>query len=777
MFSEFRFAARTLARWRGGLPVAVLTLAVGIGTTTALYTTVHVALGTLLDFPGVPDLDRVGRIYASSQPLGVERGPVALNEFGATLSRATSFESIGAYAQAEATVGRSAEERVITAGYASPGFFGAMAVPPLAGRLFTDADLATSQPVVILSDGLWRKEFPDRRLAGASLTIDGVERAVVGVMPPEFSYGFVGIGADVWIPMRPGSRETPAIVAIFARLRPGVGWQAADAELGALDGKSGPWTWRAIPIREDTRFRATAAYGFTVGPAIIILLIACVNVACMLLARGVVREKELSVRRALGATRARIVRQLLSEHLLLALAAGTLGGGLATALLRVLGASFASVQPGLAARLASDTSLLPVALAASLGASLLFGVLPATRLSRTDVAASLNGVPPRHRLEIAGYGGRDLVVFIEVGSAVGLLVFAAMLYNLFAAVRLAHPTFAADHVIAMRVAAGDANVVSARMAAIPGITDVTIASGMPGGSGAALRAQNDQGRVTTMSRVGVGERYAETLGLALVRGRTFDAGELRGHAGVAMLSESAARVLAPGGEPIGMRLQFSGRTSTSVVVIGVCRDAIDYGALSRAGLVPPEVYMPYDGSTSAETIVLAHTATDGHAFLRAVANTAAAPPGSRRPQPLVVGDTGPLADRDNGLLLVRMLGGFGFIALLLAATGVFGVISQSVAQRTREFGIRMALGATPRGVLWLVLARETKLIVAALTTGAAFTLGLTRALFVELARLSATAPSVWIVLVGICGGIAAIACWLATWRIVSLEPSAVLRRH
>jgi ABC-type antimicrobial peptide transport system permease subunit len=189
------------------------------------------------------------------------------------------------------------------------------------------------------------------------------------------------------------------------------------------------------------------------------------------------------------------------------------------------------------------------------------------------------------------------------------------------------------------------------------------------------------------------------------------------------------------------------------------------------------VYVPYDAATSAETLVLARAATDGHRFLRAVADTAAAPAGARRPQPHVVGDTGTLADRGDGVLIVRMLGGFGLIALLLAASGVFGVISQSVAQRTREFGIRMALGATPRGVLRLVLARETKLIGAALATGALFTLGLTRVLFVELTRLSATAPSIWVVVMSLCGGVAAVACGLATWRIVRLEPAAILRRH
>ena len=476
-----------------------MTLAVGIGTTTSLYALVRVMLA---DFPGVPELDRVGRVYASSQALGVERAPVALNEFDSSLSRATSFAAIGAYAQVDVALGSGANEHQVTAGYASPAFFRVMGVPPAAGRVFSDVDLDASQPVVVLSEALWRKQFPEGGLTNASVSINGIDRAVVGVMPAHFSYGFVGIGADLWIPLARASHDTPAIVSIFARLRPGVGWPAAAAELGAMKLKTGPWTCRAIPIQDDTRHRAAGAYGFTLGPAIIVLLIACVNVACMLLARGIAREKELSVRRALGATRARVIRQLLQEHLLLALVSGALGCALAIALLRVIASAFAAVQPALAARIAIDVGLLPIALGASVVASLLFGVLPAVRLSRRDVAASLNGVPAPHRMHIAGYGARDLVVFVELACAVGLVVFAAMLLNLFSAMRLVRPTFPADRIVAMRVPARDVDAVSARVAAIPGVVRVTVSSGMPGGAISRSRAvlvRTDGGRAVPMS--------------------------------------------------------------------------------------------------------------------------------------------------------------------------------------------------------------------------------------------------------------------------------------
>jgi predicted permease len=776
VLTHLRQAARALARWRGGLVVAVLTLAIGIGTTTSLFALVRVMLA---DFPGVPDLDRVARVYASSQTLGVERGPISIGEFDATLSHASSFAAIGAYTQSEVTVGSAADSRPVTAGEASPAFFDVMGVPPAAGRVFTPADLRSSRPVVILSDALFRRQFPEGRLTGAAIAVDGVDRAVVGVMPPEFSYGFVGIGADLWIPITRASRDTRPVIQIFARLRPGIGWPAAAAELGAMTVKGGPWTWRAISLEEDARHRAAGALLMMLGPAIVVLLIACVNVSCMLFARGIAREKELSVRRALGATRARVAWHLLTEHVLLALAGGAIGCGFAVALLRVIASAVAAVQPAAAGRIAIDVTLLPIALGLSVLACVLFGALPALRLSRRDVVASLNGVPATHRVHVAGYGARDLIVFVEIGSAVGLIVFFAMLFVLFGAMQRVTPAFAADRLVGMRVPAGDLDAVAARVTAIPGVARVTVASGMPGGrgGGSAARVQTDDGHSIVVSRVPVGDGFLETLGVAMVRGRSFDAGEARGLAAVAVLSESAARRLSPSGEAIGMRVRISGVASATVLVIGVCRDAINSGSLGRVGLIPPDMYVPYETPATGEPMLLARVTTDAHAFVRAIAGTVESSVGQHRPRPVVVADEVQFGDSGaGGVVVIRILGGLGMVALLLAASGVFGVVSQSVAQRTREFGIRMALGATPLGVLRLVLTRETKLIAAAIGSGAAVTFGLTHVLFAELTTLSATAPSVWAGVMALGGGVAAIACLLATWRIVRLEPAGVLRR-
>ena len=340
----------------------------------------------------------------------------------------------------------------------------------------------------------------------------------------------------------------------------------------------------------------------------------------MLPARGIAREKELSVRRALGATRARIIRQLLQEHLLLALVSGALGCGLAIALLRVIASAFAAVQPALAARLAIDVGLLPIAMGASVVASLVFGVLPAVQLSRGDVAASLNGAcrTPRAGRRLRR---RDLVVFVELACAVGLVVFSAMLLNLFSAMRLVRPTFPADRVVAMSVPARDAEPIATRVTAIPGVARVTVASGMPGGAivrSHTVLVRTDGGRAVPMSSIAVADGFLETLGLPLTRGRSFDAGELRARATVAILNESAARALSPAGEPIGMRIHLSGHPDTTAIVIGVCRDAVDYGSLSRAGLIPPDIYVPY-GPEGLNAVVLARVAADPHLVLRAMA--------------------------------------------------------------------------------------------------------------------------------------------------------------
>jgi putative ABC transport system permease protein len=771
MLPEFRSATRGLRTWRGSV-IAALTLAIGIGTATGLAAVARVLLA---DMRGVPDLHHVARIYAASPSLGVDRSRVALGELDATLTKATSFSAVGGYADEDALLGSGPDATPIVAGYASPGFFTAMGVPPAAGRVFSGGDLSGA-PVVVLSHALWRRHFPDGRLDG-TIVVDGAERTVIGVMPPEYRYPFVGIAADLWVPLTRPSVTMPSIVQVFARLKDDVAWPAAQAELAALSrhgGSNGQWTWHAIALTGDTRTRAMGVFAGTMGPALLVLIFACVNVACLLMARGIAREKELSVRRALGATRARIVAVLLVEHVALAAVSGALGAALAAGIVRVLASQLGAVQPSLAADLVTDVRLLPAAIGASALACLLFGVIPALRLSRVSLSAALTGIPAVHRVQIAGYGARDAVVFAEVACSVAFLVWAAMLHTLFAQLDSVNAAFPADRMVAMRVPADTARDVALRAAAVPGVARTAVSSGLLGG-GMRERLEAPDGRPLIVSRVPVGESFFETLGLPIVRGRSFDAAEVDAHAGVVVLAESGLRQLAGGPDVVGMRLRTS--TRGDLVVIGVCRDALDYGPLSSVQGYAAEMYVPYEPPlTSPDAVVLARTSADPHAVLGAIAGAAQTRPGTRPARPIVLSDD-LLAHRPaGGLMMARMLASSAILALLLAATGVFAVISQSVAQRTREFGIRLAIGATPARVLRMVLAREAQLIGAAVATGALFSMLLTRALFVELAELNAIVPSMWVGALLLSGGMAAMAVAFATYRIVRLEPAVVLRR-
>lgn len=771
MLSELRSATRSLLKWRGGAIVATLTLAIGIGTTTGVYALVRVLLA---DLPGVPAVDRLGRVYASSQALGVERSLVTLNEFDSTLSATTSFSAIGAYAAVDAMVGTGEQVTPVIAGYASPAFFTAMGVPPVEGRVFTTADVSDSHAPVILSSALWR-QIPNGQVGASTIVVDGVRRTIVGVMPQQFHYEFVGIGADVWLPLGPAGIHTPAIVSVYARLRDGIDWPAAQSELAAFSKDRGQWMWRAIPIGEDTRHHALAAYAGTFGPAVLVLLIACVNVACLLMARGVERDKELTVRRALGATRARVIRLLLAENLVLAGVSGAIGGSLAVVILRILSAQFAVVQPALAARVTTDVTLLPVAIGTSALACLLFGTIPALRLSKRDVAASLNGAPTEYRIQIAGYGARDIAVFAEVAASIGFIVWTAMMYTLFAQLGAVRFAFQADRVVAMRVPATSAADVARRVAGVPGVTRSAIASGMLGG-GERVTVESQGGRSTVVSRIPVGASFFDTLGLSLARGRGFDRSDTSA-SGVAILSESAARQLAPDRDPIGMQVRMFGRTPA--VVVGICRDAIDFGALSTVAVAAPsELYVPYEPpAMTNETVVLARVSADPHPSLRAIAAAAEIPAGHKPARPVVLSeDLGKPSDLRAMMVGVKILFWFAALTVTLAASGVFAVISQSVAQRSRELAIRLAIGATPRRVLGMVLVRETQLIGVGIGVGLAFTMALTRALFADLVRLNVVVPGLWMGALTFAGLIATLALTLATYRIVRLEPAAVLRR-
>ena len=473
------------------------------------------------------------------------------------------------------------------------------------------------------------------------------------------------------------------------------------------------------------------------------------------------------------------------ESLVLASLGGIGGAAVAIGLMRVLASSiFATVKPSIAAQLGTYPMLLPVAVASTALACLLFGTIPALRLSRRDVSASLKGVASPSRVRVAGYGGRDLVVFVELGLAVMLVMVTAMYFSAFSALRLTTVPFAADELIAVPVAARDLAVVCDRVSAVPGVDRIAVASAMPGGPrslSARLRAAT--GRVATADVTFADNSYFAAIGLPIVRGRGFERSEAAANAPVAVVSESAARLLWPDAEPIGQSLKVSAPGADAhVTVVGVSRDAVDRPVLGlQPGAYPRSrwpsavaVYRPLDVAANGEYALLVRT---GNARALRLPVAAAARHSGTVPMPraVVAGEHIRFVPSHDAWS-VRLVGGFALVALLLAGSGIFGVISQSVAQRTREFALRIALGATRGRVLRMVLRREGKLIAAALFAGSVGTAALAATLFPELVWISAMYPAWPAMLIGSCGAVAAIACAFATYRIVRLDPWLGLRR-
>ena len=775
MLREIRYGVRSLVRWRFDAAIAIATLTIGIGTATSLYVFLRAAASG--QTPRIEDLDSVGRIYASSRSLSVERAPLTMGDAQSLLQTTSSFDAIGAYSSSDRAIRRGAASVVVAVGQVTPGFFEVFRARPSRGRLLSANDARSREPVVVLSDSFWRKHLDGGPPGETTVSIDGAAWTVIGVLPPEFRFPLLGITADVWMWMPPDAEPASRSVSVFARLAKGVSWTAAAAELGARARVRAPgdlWTWRAIPIGEDLGKRLGTASAIFLGPALVVLLIGCVNVSCMLLARGLERHVELSVRYALGATRARLIRQLLSEHLLLAGCGGVLGYALAIGLLRLISVSMPAVQAEFIPDLSLDASTLVVALGMSLLASILFGTLPAVRASHRDVAPSLKGEPAGSGGRFVGYHSRDLVVFVELALAVVLVVVAALWLKLFAELQRVTPAFAAAQIVAASVAAADVNTAPDAVASVPGVTGVALASSLPGGRSAVVQLETP-GRLARARRVDVQPSFFQTIGLRILRGRSFEPSEANAHAAAVVVSQAVASSLWLEEDPLGARVAVRSAAGNAVaVVIGVSADAMTLGALAGTGVVPPEIYMRFDPRLTREPVLLARVDGEAHAFVRPI-EVALNGGGPEVTRVTALMDDRQFA-RDEGLFLVRMIGVFGLIALGLAASGIFAVLSQSVSQRTVEFGVRMAMGATPREVLLMVIRREAKLIVAAVVTGAAGTVLVTRAVFAELVTISGQDVQLWIAVLVLCGGVAAAAAALATRRIVRLDPWVVLRR-
>jgi predicted permease len=807
---DLHYAARALRRSPGFTAIAVLTLALGIGANTAIFSVVN---GVLLRPLPYPEPDRLVRIYTAFRGSGTARYSMSQPEFMDYKSLTHVFENAAAYTGASLTLtgacggsGTCEPERVRGIA-ATRDVFRVLGVAPIRGRAFEGQEgRAGLEPVVVITYDFWQNRFGgDASLLGRTLSLNGVGRRVIGILPPDVTLARAQAFIPIYInPDSMTGRATNYLSGV-ARLGPNVTVEQAQRELNALT--------RATVARYPNVYPASMGYGATVismrdaivgdvrpallillGAVSLVLLIACANVANLLLARGEARQREVAVRVALGADRGRIVRQLLTESTVLAVAGGA--GGVLLAWLGMK--SLLAVNPEAIPRLELvriDPTVGIATLVLAIVTGLVFGLAPALQLARPDLQSSLKegtrgGSVGRGQQRL----GRALVA-AEVALAAVVVIGAALLVRSFWLLRTVDPGFDPSHVLAVDLALPtaryDTTATTAfyrrlveRMGALPGVTVAAAASDLPPVSGGSnwdveiLGRKRAPGSAAASPNVRIVTRDVfRALSIPLARGRLFGPSDGAGSAPVAVINEAARRAIWPNTDPVGQQIRFA-PDEPWLTIVGVTRDVRSMG-LSEP--VTPEVYLLHEqlpaiaASTERTMYVVLRTAGDPLSLASAARATV------RELDPLLA-ITGIRSMTEMVDLSVAgprftmlLLGVFGGVALTLAAVGIYGIMSHAVKRRTREIGIRVALGARPADVLRLVVGQGMTLAGVGLAIGVAVALAATRLMTQMLYGISATDPVTFVGIVVLLAAVAFVASWVPARRAVSTDPTTALR--
>ena len=803
---DVRYAARMLARQPGFTAVAALTLALGIGANTAIFSVVEAVLLRPLPYRHA---GRTVLLWESQRLRDLPRNVVNPANFLDWREQAKSFDQMAAFADLRYNLTGAGDPEEVPAQIVTPNLFPLLGARAELGRTFTPEDAKSGHDdVAILSHGLWRRRFGGAPgIIGRTLSLNGHAVTVIGVMPPGFQWfiqekSLTGKPAQLWVPL--GFTEENRVrrgryLQAVARLAPGVSLARARAEMDAIAGRlesqypkfNHGWGVRVVPLRDQLAGEIRPALLVLLAAVGFVLLIACVNVANLLLARAAGRHKEIAIRSSIGAGRRRIIRQLLTESLLLALLGGALGLLLSRACLRAL---VALSPPNLAGvgQAGLDLPVLAFTLAVTVLTGVVFGLVPALEASRVNLSGALNESSRGNAGSRRGRRLRDALVVAEVGLALVLLVGAGLMIRSFLRLQAVDPGFDAKGLLTMRVHLPAAKYpedvkvnaffreAAARLRTLPGVVSASTVSALPFADLGAATSFNIEGtsfrneadKPTTDVRV-VDEEYFHTLGIPLIAGRTFTAQEAVEDRKVAVINETLARKYFPGANPVGKRILVNMTAEpTYTEIIGVVGDA-RYASLD--GELHPMVYWtPPHLAYSAMTFVL-RTAGDPGDLARAARREIQAidkdqPVSDVRTMESWLSES--LARTRFGTLL---LGAFAGLALTLAAAGLYGVMSYAVAQRQNEIGVRMALGARAGDVLRLVIRQGLALVLAGVALGLLGALALTRLLASLLYEVSATDPLTFAALALLLTAVSTIACYIPARRAARVDPLIAMR--
>ena len=807
ILQDVRYSLRSLLKRRGFAAVAILTLALGIGGNTAVFSLVY---SVLLEPLPYPDQGRLVALFEhdENRAIGAEgRAGVAYQNFVDWREAAQSFESMAAYTETAASLtGGELPERIFGTSVTS-GFFSTLGIMPAHGRPFIDSEHELGgDDAVILSDALWRRQLGgDASIVGQRIVMNGVGRTVVGIMPAGSE--FPSTGVEFWVPFALDPENGPSRGEHWfrgvARLAPGVPLSTASAEMDAISARLAaeyPETnagdgAMVIPLRGSLNDPATRLGLWTLlGVVAFVLLIACANLANLLLARASNRSREIAVRAALGAGRARLIGQLMVESMVVALAGGALGLGIAYGglpiIVRTLTNLASGTIPGLDAA-GVNAVVLVFTLAVTLITGTLVGLVPALSGTRTNLVGSL-----KEGTAGGGTSGgrsrlRASLVVAEVALSLVLLTGAGLMVKSFLNVQRVDPGFQTANLLTMRVSPpgaryeGGAAVIEfyrsieERIAGLPSVAGVSIVNTVPvGGSRWSSDSWTIEGRPPweagqepSAGWLSVTPDYLKTMGIPLLRGRFLDSRDVDGAPPVLVINETFARRYWPDSDPIGQRLMWWG---TLREIVGIAGDVYHRGPLTD---VVPEAFLSHAQVPVRTMDVLVRTAADPRELFPSVRSAIWSVDSSLPLFAVATLEENLGASISGPRVLANLLTGFAAMAALLAAIGIYGVMAYSVSSRTREIGVRLALGADSGRVLKMVVGSGLALAGIGVALGIVGAAALTRLIASLLYGVSPLDPVTFGGVALLLLGTSALASFLPARRASRVDPVLALRQE
>ncbi|MBX3277593.1 MAG: ABC transporter permease [Acidobacteria bacterium] len=808
LWQDLRYGARTFFKNPGFTLVAVLTLALGIGANTAIFSVINAVLLRPLPFT---EPDRLVTVWS----LNLEDGDsmsATWPDFADWRAQNQSFDKLAAFSSRDLTLTGYGEAARVRGAMTSSDLFPMLGVSPIIGRTFNADEERAGALAAILGHGLWQRRFnSDPGIVGQPITINGESFTVVGVMPASFEFPIQSERAELWISAGIDAGGAGALqnqrgnhyIEVMGRLKPDATLAGAQAEMQSITerlaqqypGTNTDFRARVVPYFERIIGDVDKALMILLGAVCCVLLIACANVANLLLARAATRGREMAVRAALGADRLRVVRQLLTESLLLALV-----GGLCGLLLAWWGTELliASVPRGLprASEAALDSTVLGFTLLVSMFTGLLFGLAPALHSSRTDLTTTLKD-GGRNAGDGRSVGRmRSALIIAEVAVSFVLLVAAGLLINSFVRLSRVDPAFDPERILSFRInlprtryaqpeqVEGFYEQLLARVGALPGVTSASASSVLPlSGANSALGfaiegAPAEPARPYPNSsnfRI-VRPGYFQTMGIRLVAGRDFDARDQNRSTPVVIINESLARRYFPGENPLGKRINPSfGLDERGVLwreIIGVVKDVRHASLREESGA---ECYVAHTQAPANSIAIVARSAVDPKTLIAAVRSEV-----RTLDQDLPVYQVRTLEEMISASVAqprfqTLLLGIFAAAALLLTAIGLYGVMAYSITQRTHEIGIRLALGAARGDVLRLVVGQGMKLAGAGLILGCAAGFGAAQFITSMLFGVSAYDPITFGGIAVLLACVAFAACYVPARRAMNVDPMIALR--